>query len=166
MLWLVAFGDAEFKLPAVYTNQVFLRATPGFRVHSSVEEFSKLNLTPPYLSAVPDVVYVGLGGDSDSNGIPRFLILMSDGAVDDSVVNIRGETEIQSFQKWVEIVGARLNTEGAKQELPKRIPEDNLALAVLREVLGGANEEHLSAFLTLEMEGKWVDDTSIQVVVF
>ncbi|KAF8601894.1 protein serine/threonine phosphatase 2C [Ceratobasidium sp. AG-I] len=161
-----AFGDTEFKLPAAYTNQVFLRATPGFRVHSAVEDFTKRNLTPPYLSAVPDVVHVGLGASTDSDGIPRFVILMSDGAVDESLVNIRGETEAQSFQKWVELVGSRLDAESAKQGGSKETSEDNLAMAVLREVYGGANQEHLSAFLTVEMEEKWVDDTSIQVVVF
>lgn len=163
---MLAFGDVEFKLPAAYTNHVFLRATPGFRVHSSVEAFTKRNLTPPYLSAIPDVVHVGLGSGSDSSGTPRFVILMSDGAIDEGLVHARGETEAQSFQKWVELVGSRLDAKDVKPEGSRENLEDNLALAVLREVYGGTNEERLSAYLTLDMEERWIDDTSIQVVIF
>ena len=115
---------------------------------------------------MPDVVHVSLGGGHASGGIPRFIILMSDGAIDESLVHIRGETEAQSFQKWVELVGSRLDAENTKYEGLRGASEDNLAMTVLREVYGGTNEEQLSAFLTLEMEEKWVDDTSIQVVIF
>ncbi|CAE6452165.1 hypothetical protein ACGC1H_002356 [Rhizoctonia solani] len=153
-----ALGDVAFKLPAAYTREVFLRAKPGFRVHSSVEEFAERNLTPPYLSAIPDVVHVNLAGDSQ--GTPRFVLLMSDGVVDEHVAYIRGESEQASIQRWVEIVGTRLSKDHASDE------ESNLALPVLREVYDGSNEAHLSAFLTLESDSKWLDDTSIQVLVF
>jgi pyruvate dehydrogenase phosphatase len=143
-----------------------LRAKPGFRVHSSVEAFTKRNHTPPYLSAVPDVVHVKLEGDAE--GTPRFVMLMSDGVVDDRVIHVRGQTEEDSFQRWVEIVGARLDAkDGEDVKEPETLNvANNLALAVLREVFGGANEQQLSAFLTLQSEEKWIDDTSIQVVVF
>ncbi|CAE6471788.1 unnamed protein product [Rhizoctonia solani] len=154
-----AFGDVAFKVPAAYTRHVFLRAKPGFRVHSSVEAFTTRNLTPPYLSAIPDIVHVDLAGDSE--GIPRFVLLMSDGVVDDHVVHIRGEKEHQSIQKWVELVGDRLDSKDRKTS-----EIDNLALPVLRAVYNGSNEAHLSAFLTLESDSKWLDDTSIQVVSF
>ncbi|KAH7320452.1 phosphatase 2C-like domain-containing protein [Rhizoctonia solani] len=154
-----ALGDVAFKIPAAYTRHVFLRAKPGFRVHSSVEAFTERNLTPPYLSAVPDVAHVDLGGDSE--GVPRFILLMSDGVVDDHVVHIRGEKEEVSIQRWVEIVGARLDSKDRATN-----EESNLALPVLRDVYSGSNEAHLSAFLTLESESKWLDDTSIQVAVF
>ncbi|KAG8738281.1 hypothetical protein FRC10_007081 [Ceratobasidium sp. 414] len=159
-----AFGDAEFKLPAEYTWQVFLRANPGFRVHSSVEEFTERNLTPPYLSAVPDLVHVHLGANA-SGGVPRFLILTSDGAVDDHNLKLLGHSEVESFQKWVELVGARLDKQ-ANEKNKSGSQEGNLALDVLREVFGGSNEELLSIFLTISMNTKWTDDTSIQVVVF
>ncbi|CAE6540199.1 unnamed protein product [Rhizoctonia solani] len=153
-----ALGDVAFKVPSVYTREVFLRAKPGFRVHSSVEAFTERNLTPPYMSAIPDVVHVNLAGDSQ--GTPRFLLLMSDGVVDDHVVHIRGEKEEVSIQRWVETVGARLSKDQTTGEA------SNLAFSVLREVYNGSNEAHLSAFLTLESESKWLDDTSIQVLVF
>ncbi|KAJ1301916.1 hypothetical protein OPQ81_000755 [Rhizoctonia solani] len=154
-----AIGDVAFKVPAAYTRHVFLRAKPGFRVHSSVEAFTERNLTPPYLSAIPDVVHLNLAGDSV--GTPRFILLMSDGVVDDQVVHIRGEKEEVSIQRWVERVGANLESKNQSTD-----EASNLALPVLREVYGGSNEEHLSAFLTLESDTKWLDDTSIQVVVF
>lgn len=153
-----ALGDVAFKVPAAYTRHVFLRAKPGFRVHSSVEAFTERNITPPYLSAIPDVVHVNLAGDPE--GTPRFVLLMSDGVVDDHVVHIRGEKEEASIQRWVETVGARLDSKDRATG-----GESNLALPVLREVYSGSNETHLSAFLTLESESKWLDDTSIQVVV-
>lgn len=145
-----------FKVPAAYTEHVFLRAKPGFRVHSSVEAFTKRNLTPPYLSAIPDVVQVSLEGGAQ--GTPQFVLLMSDGVVDESVLHVRGTTERQSFQRWVELVGARLDA--------GEPATSNLALPILRDVYGGANEQQLSAYLTLESNEKWIDDTSIQVVVF
>ncbi|CAE6435095.1 unnamed protein product [Rhizoctonia solani] len=154
-----ALGDVAFKIPAAYTRQVFLRAKPGFRVHSSVEAFTERNLTPPYLSAIPDVAHVNLAGDSE--GTPRFILLMSDGVVDDHVVHIRGEKEEVSMQRWVEIVGTRLDSKDRTTD-----EESNLALPVLRDVYSGSNKVHLSAFLTLESESKWLDDTSVQVVVF
>ncbi|KAF8700013.1 Protein serine threonine phosphatase 2C, partial [Rhizoctonia solani] len=153
-----AFGDVAFKLPAAYTRHIFLRAKPGFRVHSSVEAFTTRNVTPPYLSAIPDIAHVDLAGDSE--GISRFVLLMSDGVVDDHVVHIRGENEQESIQKWVELVGSRLDSKDWATN-----GSDNLALPVLRAVYSGSNNAHLSAFLTLESDSKWLDDTSIQVVV-
>ncbi|CCO32270.1 hypothetical protein BN14_06325 [Rhizoctonia solani AG-1 IB] len=123
-----ALGDVAFKVPAAYTRDIFLRAKPGFRVHSSVEAFTTRNLTPPYLSAIPDVVHVDLAGDSE--GIPRFVLLMSDGVVDDHVAHIRGEMEQESIQKWVEIVGGRFDSKDQTYS-------DNLALPVLRATLSG-----------------------------
>lgn len=152
-----AIGDVAFKVPAAYTEQVFLRAKPGFRVHSSVEAFTKRNLSPPYLSAIPDVVQVSLEGDAE--GTPRFVLLMSDGVIDDALLHVRGDTEPTSFQRWVELVGACLDA--GESGAPS-----NLALAVLRDVFGGANEQQLSAYLTLDSDEKWIDDTSIQVMVF
>ncbi|KAB5589489.1 Serine/threonine phosphatase 2C [Ceratobasidium theobromae] len=144
-----AIGDVAFKIPAAYTEHVFLRAKPGFRVHSSVGAFTKRNLTPPYLSAIPDVVHVKLNGNNE--GTPRFVLLMSDGVVDDRVAHVRGEAEGQSFQRWVEIVGAQLDSQGdSKGAEPESLAANNLALRVLREVFCGAEELRLSAFLTLE----------------
>ncbi|QRV82244.1 protein phosphatase 2C [Ceratobasidium sp. AG-Ba] len=160
-----AFGDAAFKLPAEYTWEVFLRANPGFRVHSSVEAFTKRNLTPPYMTASPDVVHLDLGGDgSTSDGTPRFIILTSDGSVDEHVLNIFGRSEAQSFQKWVELVGAQLDAKFG-DEIGMENKTSNLALSILREAFGGSNEELVSMFLTLDMKDKWIDDTSIQVIV-
>ncbi|QRV89154.1 protein phosphatase 2C [Ceratobasidium sp. AG-Ba] len=149
-----AFGDTTFKLPAEYTHHVFLNANPGFRVHSSVTDVAAINHTPPYLSATPDIQHITL--TSEYSSTPRFLIMGSDGLVDESVVN-RGY-EAAWFQQLVEHIGAQLDAGKEK--------DGNLALVALRQLLGGENTERVSAYMTLEAMHRWMDDTSIQVVVF
>ena len=154
----IAFGDTTFKLPAEYTHHVFLNAEPGFRVHSSVHNVALLNSTPPYMSARPDIAHISL--TPESSNTPRFLIMGSDGMVDDSLLNPGFEAAV--FQQLVEHIGARIDAGKEKQEGP----EGNLALSVLRQLLGGADTERVSAYMTLETMHRWMDDTSIQVVVF
>lgn len=43
-------------------------------------------------------------------------------------------------------------------------PNPNPALALLRRGLGGESEESVSRMLTVEMEERWMDDTSIVVL--
>ncbi|KAG8730080.1 hypothetical protein FRC10_003144 [Ceratobasidium sp. 414] len=135
-----------------------IAVTRGFRVHSSVHDVAAINHTPPYLSAIPDIQHVSLTPEYLST--PRFLIMGSDGMVDDSVVN-RGY-EAACFQQLVENIGARLDAGKEKSNGP----ENNLALCALRQLLGGDDTERVSAYMTLESLQRWMDDTSIQVVVF
>ena len=51
---------------------------------------------------------------------------------------------------------------GKKDKDKERNP--NPALALLRRGLGGESEEHVSRMLTVEMEERWMDDTSIVVL--
>ncbi|KAG8683869.1 hypothetical protein FRC08_014022 [Ceratobasidium sp. 394] len=153
-----AFGDTTFKLPAEYTHHVFLNANPGFRTHASVQDVAAKNHTPPYMSAIPDIQHISLSSEYSST--PRFLIMGSDGMVDDSLVN-RGY-EAACFQQLVENIGARLDAGKENGDGP----ENNLALCALRQLLGGDDTERVSAYMTLESLQRWMDDTSIQVVVF
>ncbi|KAG9105311.1 hypothetical protein FRC07_009398 [Ceratobasidium sp. 392] len=70
--------------------------------------------------------------------------------------------EAACFQQLVENIGARLDAGKEKGTGP----ENNLALCALRQLLGGDNTERVSAYMTLETLHRWMDDTSIQVVVF
>ena len=80
-------------------------------------------------------------------GTSSFLLMCSDGLMD------LYEDERLEFlaKKWVSKIG------GDCQK------KDNLALDVLREALGGKDEEKVSRMLTVEMSFRWMDDTTILV---
>ncbi|KAF7321548.1 Serine/threonine protein phosphatase 2C [Mycena kentingensis (nom. inval.)] len=141
-----ALGDFEFKLPPIYTMRVYMLCKPGFRVSSSVVDFSTRNLTPPYVSAVSDVQHIKV----EAAGVQEaLLVLASDGLVDlsgDSYGMDHREPEI-SGRKWIEVLG-RGDRKG------------NKALWLLRDAMG-QEEDKVSSLLTLESEGRWMDDTTI-----
>ncbi|KAG8731215.1 hypothetical protein FRC12_019837 [Ceratobasidium sp. 428] len=110
------------------------------------------------MSAIPDIQHVSL--TPEYSRTPRFLIMGSDGMVDESLVN-RGY-EGACFQQLVENIGARLDAGKEKGDGP----DNNLALCALRQLLGGNDTERVSAYMNLEAMHRWMDDTSIQVVVF
>jgi pyruvate dehydrogenase phosphatase len=139
-----AIGDFMYKLPAVYTERIFLNANHGIladRVRSSIGR----NITPPYMSGVPEVQHVDLVQGSSS-----FLLMCSDGLMD-LYEDERVELDTILSKKWVEKVGRGYSKKG------------NLALGVLREALGGGDEERVSRMMTVEMSFKWMDDTTILV---
>jgi len=138
-----AIGDFGFKLPAVYTERVFLNANLG--VPADVRSFISRNITPPYISGVPEVQHVEL-----VQGTSSFLLMCSDGLMDLYEDQRLELNEILS-KKWVEKVGKGYSK------------ESNLALSVLREALGGEDEEKVSRMITVEMSFKWMDDTTILV---
>jgi len=61
-----------FKLPSVYTSRVFSNVKGGFR--QGPEEAAKVtkavtrNLTPPYLSSVPDITHLNLKEERATHG--------------------------------------------------------------------------------------------------
>ncbi|KZT52146.1 protein serine/threonine phosphatase 2C [Calocera cornea HHB12733] len=137
-----ALGDHEFKLPAIYTEKVFLRARePGFAAPARVEQVMLHNLTPPYLSSEPDVRYHRIR-EKD-----KYLLLCSDGLRDLWEYEMRRGAE----RYW-----ARMLCEPSGQT--------NLALRVLRSAIGGPDEEKCSMLMGLQLEEKWMDDTTIVVV--
>lgn len=139
-----AIGDFIYKLPAVYAERVFLNADNGVpvdRVRSSIGR----NITPPYMSGVPEVQHVEL-----VQGTSSFLLMCSDGLME-LYEDERVELEEILSKKWVDQVGRGYSKKG------------NLALYVLREALGGEDEEKVSRMMTVEMSFKWIDDTTILV---
>lgn len=170
-----------FKLPAIYTSRVFLSpGAPAFRTQTSVRDVVLPRiLTPPYLSAEPDLVHVSL---SLSPAKKRFLILCSDGLptvaaqMNESIWRKPGLSEVEkeaelgklearAAEGWVRRVGAFLSD-------GEELNDNNLALKLLRSVLsstdgmGGMEEDDklLSRSLTVEMADRWMDDITIQVI--
>ena len=150
-----ACGDLPFKLPSVYTTKVFLKANPPYSLFIPPTTFESFNQTPPYVSNTPDVRHVAL---NSSQGEDRFLILCSDGLAD----LLSGESA------WVQSVGAKLDEmEGRCTAAPSSDEiRNNLALHLLRRAIGGDDLAAASRTLTVEMPGRWMDDTSISVLLF
>lgn len=129
----------------MYTKRVFLNANPGFEVPEKVGRFIGRNITPPYVSGVPEVQHVEL-----VQGTSSFLLMCSDGLMD-LHEDQRLKLDEYLSKKWVRRVGGLYEK------------KDNLALSVLREALGGRDEEKVSCMMTVEMSFKWMDDTTILV---
>ena len=64
------------------------------------------------------------------------------------IIHLKKKNDI--FSRWLEIAAH-----------PSSIQGCNGALALLREGLGGADEERVSAMMTAEVYDKWMDDTTI-----
>lgn len=138
------------------------------------------NLTPPYITAEPDVVHRCLDESSGTskryNDTPWFLILASDGFAD-----LCGSPEAQAkiINKWAKSLVSR-SSASPSQRFPwlskkkrsdgiqtdkadgPRQPSDNFALGLLRHALGEDNAS-VSRVLTLDMETAWIDDIAIVV---
>jgi pyruvate dehydrogenase phosphatase len=148
------------------------------------------NITPPYITAEPDIIHRRLdtshsnatsGSNSHApftttNGIPftnkacrginkqtpvntnRFLILASDGFLD--LCESEGQTRI--IENWANSMVSRNPPESVTDSKPWS-QQDNMALRLLRRTIGGEDRFGVSRVLTLEMDGAWIDDTSIVV---
>ena len=145
-----ALGDFSFKLPAPYLERVFINhATSEFTMPQKTRAFIPRILTPPYLTGVPEVTHVNLASLESTSS---FLVMNSDGLTDLSDEDDRLKLEVLA-QRWVSVVGK--GYPGANQ---------NLALKLLREGLGGEDEDKVSRMMTVEMSWRWMDDTTILVV--
>lgn len=155
---ILALGDHVFKLPTVYTTQIFgVLGGRGFM--KATNEFIHRIMTTPYISNLAEVRHIELPELAGAEGTKRLLILASDGLVDVGIWPSKQEAEGQAekiAQRWVD-VAAEASAEGAGA--PTR------ALAVLRDALGGVDEEKVSRMVTVEMNERWVDDTTILVQV-
>lgn len=130
----------------IYTKKVFLKSQTPFRLHSNINEWIEHNHTPPYLSATPDVRHINLRGDANTT----CLILSSDGLFD--LYRERVGNSDEMALKWVEVVS------GTTSKV------DNLALRLLQDSLGGDDPDLVSRMITVEMQERWMDDTTILVL--
>lgn len=133
-----------------------MNAEQPFRFHSAKPETVIGRIfTPPYLSNKPDVRHVNLGEIKAFTGSEIMFILCSDGLLD--LFDARDESDLKKVsQRWMEL-GSTQNSEN---------PNDfykNKALCILREGLGGRDEDKVAQMLTVEMNGKWLDDITTLV---
>ncbi|KIK56894.1 hypothetical protein GYMLUDRAFT_46785 [Collybiopsis luxurians FD-317 M1] len=147
-----AVGDFHYKLPQLYTDRLFMNVEPGWSRSEKrfVNSFIGRNLTPPYISNIPDVRYVNLRLDNTIgiNGKERrmCLLMCTDGLADLYEDENDECEETDMFRRWIEVAAGS---------------ESNGALALLRDALGGTDEATVSSMLTAEIYDKWMDDTTI-----
>lgn len=151
-----AIGDAWLKLPAVYTEKVFVNIeAPWMHIHS-LERYVHRIKTPPYVSVKPDVHYLKVRRDKRGGGpIDTFLITCSDGLVDLNADDQHSSIESVA-DRWVQVMGRQIDKERAG-----RCSRVNLAFKLLRDAIGGDDNQLSSRTMTVEMEEKWIDDTTI-----
>ena len=90
--------------------------------------------------------------------LPRFLILASDGFGD----LCQGEGQTRIVESWANSMVSR-NPPASVTDAKPWSSQDNMALRLLRRSVGGEDRYGVSRVLTLEMDGAWIDDTSIVV---
>jgi pyruvate dehydrogenase phosphatase len=125
-----------------------MNAQPGLSFTTKVEDFLRRNLTPPYISNRADVRHVDT---SLLEATTLRLILCSDGLVDLYMSEALQMDDLADV--WVQLL--------AKKEASA--DNVNLALCLLRDALGGKDEEKVSRMMTVEMFYRWMDDTTIIV---
>lgn len=149
-----AIGDAWLKIPAGHTRQILDVLEADWLEQYQLEDYLPSVLTPPYVSNYPEIYHHRLlKGETD----PKFLILCSDGLSD----LYGGRSEQQLVNDWVTVVGQELDLSIAEMRVP-----ENLAVCLLRDGLGGDDTNLVSRNLTVEMEERWMDDTTIVVMRF
>jgi pyruvate dehydrogenase phosphatase len=144
-------GDFIFKFPQVITRKVLLNASPGFRVSVPVESYLNRIRTPPYVSNISEIHHRKLKAND------QYLVLSSDGLSDlyrDSGMESGGIADL-----WARVVGR-----AGAEDVNGGVQGKNRALELLRASIGGKNDAKVSSYLTLEKEGKWMDDTTILVM--
>jgi pyruvate dehydrogenase phosphatase len=145
---VLAIGDYCFKLPACYTERIFLNANSGFNRPNAVREYISRNITPPYISNQADVHHV----DLKLGGREHFLILCSDGFVDLYMRDAaRAKPLALIADGWVSLIGSLSD-------------ENNQALLLLRDALGGEDDDKVSRNLMRKATERWLDDVTILVV--
>lgn len=113
------------------------------------------NKTPPYLSNIADVDHVDLAA-TEKEG--RFLIMCSDGLTD-LYVHDDDRKDINTLQEVADKIVNVLSTRSA----PPGLDSNNSALHLLREAMGGSDEDKVSRNLTVQMAFRWMDDVTIVV---
>ncbi|TBU29547.1 protein serine/threonine phosphatase 2C [Dichomitus squalens] len=153
-----SLGDVWLKLPAVYAELVFKYMDADWFSPESMQPHVPRIRTPPYLSNTPDVYHYDFSAIAQKPSAPsqRALILCSDGLTD----LYDGYTPQEMADEWVQVIGRELDSSSGPN--PSR-PSRNLALSLLREAIGGSDTQLVSRNMTVEMEERWMDDTTILV---
>ena len=138
-------GDTPFKQPPEFTRRILYNLFLGGHDTSPWEDLLVRNLTPPYISAMPEVTHYPLG--ASQKRLRRYLVLASDGFTD-----ICGEAQRSVIERWLQCV----------ESGSECCETDNMALKLLWQGLGG-DVMGVSKMLTLDMDVPWLDDVSIVV---
>ncbi|KAI0371138.1 protein serine/threonine phosphatase 2C [Pilatotrama ljubarskyi] len=153
-----ALGDVWLKLPAIYAELVFKHLEADWLSAEVMEPHVPRIRTPPYLSSTPDVYHIPLRNDHSrtkgNTAPPRLLVLCSDGLSD----LYDGYSFQDMADEWIQVVGQELDSTSVPGA-----GRANLALSLLREAIGGSDTQLVSRNLTVEMEERWMDDTTIVV---
>ncbi|KAJ7891301.1 phosphatase 2C-like domain-containing protein [Mycena olivaceomarginata] len=139
-------GDVPFKQPPSFTRRILYNLAPGFSDTAPWEICLARNLTPPYISATAEITHRPIVRHPG----PHYLVLASDGF-----------TELCRASGREPVLTAWAAREAARP--PQAPVEGNLASRLLRQAIGGEDRAGVSCMLTLDMDGPWVDDTSIVV---
>jgi len=150
LIFCLGIGDIPFKQPSEFTRKILYNIFPGYRDTSAWDEFLDRNISPPYITAEPEVTHRKLRPNAD-NG---FLILCSDGLAD--LWSTTFSDEQRMANEWGRVVAEVVNREGISGKT-------NLALKLLRHSIGGEDVKSVSKVLTLDMNTPWIDDTTIVI---
>ncbi|KAF5386116.1 hypothetical protein D9615_002436 [Tricholomella constricta] len=141
-----AIGDTWLKVPAIYASRVYSNLKQPWISSKKFKEYAKRILTPPYISNIPDIHHYVLDQ-------PYFVLLASDGVLSTERYADMEAEEI--VEHWVNITGRALDSRSSKISNP--------ALCLLRDMIGGDDTHMASRNLTVEMEERWMDDTTILI---
>ncbi|KAG6864874.1 hypothetical protein C0991_006641 [Blastosporella zonata] len=142
-----AMGDTWLKVSTTYASRVYMSVKQPWISSKQFEQYTQRIITPPYVSNVPEVYHF-------VPEAPYFLLLGSDGLLSTDRYNGMDATKV--VEHWVSILGNALDFHSTNST-------PNAALCVLRDVLGGDDIDTVSRNLTVEMEERWMDDTTILV---
>lgn len=140
-----AIGDHTFKLPAVFTENIFLNAHPGFRAPHIARQVVARSKTPPYVSSVPEVQYRKL-----DKSVTNKVIVATDGLRDLYEGRSAGTEDLT--KRWVGVAMEESDGFGG-----------NKALSLASDGLG-EDVKTKSMRLTIDLDRAWLDDTTIVVI--
>ena len=143
-----ALGDGWLKVPAMYTENVLLHLNAPWFNSEAVARYTRRVKTPPYVSNRAEVHFRQLRRNTDA-----FLITCSDGLIDLYGTDRSPQTVVNH---WARVVGRSLETSRRA----------NPAMSLLRDAIGGDDTHVVSRNLTVEMDERWMDDTTIIVQRF
>ncbi|GLB37225.1 putative protein serine threonine phosphatase 2C [Lyophyllum shimeji] len=141
-----AIGDTWLKIPGVYASRVYSNLKQPWISPTRFKAYAQRILTPPYVSNIPDVYHYVLDP-------PYFVLLASDGLL--STERYAGIRDEEVVNHWINIIGQALDS--------RSTTFSNAALCLLRDMIGGNDTDMASRYLTVEMEERWMDDTTIVI---
>ncbi|KAH6668596.1 pyruvate dehydrogenase [Plectosphaerella plurivora] len=172
-----AFGDGRWKW-SLELQQDLKQRFQGVRPLTGRYNV----LTPPYLTAEPVVTVTSI-----EQGVPSFLVMASDGLWD----FVSSQQAVDLTGKWLETPAPRTKKSGDSSPTPAdakamnfgqlgddvserfvgertTVEDDNAAVHLVRNALGGNNQQLLAGRLAVEapFSRNIRDDTTVQVVFF